>query len=146
MLSEKHGRNMPDEKVLGDVSGDDVSVCFEEVQITGFHFRSNFEAYMEQLAEAWVVSHGTRIVAQSACELRGRPWCHLRRCGKFCGIDIDYSCIGCAQIGCMVEGSFIDILGKLQASASRLGQAYDFFKPCGACCFEMDAGRKQLDC
>ena len=115
-------------EVLGHVFGDDGGIGIQQIKIADAHAGGNFEAYMQQLAQAAVVSRIAGDVAQGGSELFGGParTSPEREAG---GVDVDDVGVRRTKLVAVRVSLGVNFLGQRQTVAAGFSQADQFLKP-----------------
>ena len=111
--------------------------------------RGDFKADVKELADVGVVERVALVVAQGTGVLLAGPAVDGFSGGEFVEIDIDDGGVWLAEGFFFGEGFSVDLLREFEAGAAGFGEADDFFKPVGACGFDVEsctgAGEGALD-
>lgn len=116
------------------------SCFFERIQVAVAFFGGDFEADVQELAEAGIVRWIFLVVAQGGDELSGGPAVHGGGAGEFRFVDVDDAGVGGAEFIHVVHGVGVNFFGDFQTVAAGFGEADEFFEPGGARSFDVDAG------
>ncbi len=126
------------------ISRDDFLVGFERVEITVTHLRRNLEADVQKLPKAGVVGRVGLIVAERGdVLLAGPPIDGIGR-GKLCGIDVDDSGVGRAELFAVTIGLAVDLFGDGQSRSTSFSESDQFFEPGSSSRLEVQARARGL--
>ena len=141
-LPEQQRFHVPLEQVFRDIFGDDGLVLLERVEIAVALFRGDFEADVQQLAEARIEGRVFLVVPQRVDELLGTPAVDDRCRRQFLFVNVNDRGIRRAKFVHVLQRIGVNFLGDFQAVAARFRQADEFFQPGRAGGFEVDARRR----
>src|ERR1022692_4097666 len=97
-MAQEHGSDVPVVKILGHVFRNYSFVGFEEIEVARSHLGSDFEADMQELAQAAVVGRGPAHVTQRGCVLLRGPATYSAGRWQVGCINVDDGCVGSAEL------------------------------------------------
>ena len=132
--------------VLADVFSYDFGVGLEGVKVCVPELGCHLEANVEKLAEMLVVGRVFLVVTEGAGILLAGPSIDLFRARKLCIINVDDSSVGLTLSLFFLQRGSIDLFGESKSVPSCFSKADEFFQPCSASGFDMEAGSGACEC